>query len=189
MDSLKLDASSTALVLIDLQRGIVGLTTSPYSASAVVEKGASLAAAFRDSYATVIYVRVDLADMIYSLVDLPHGDQKNPPPPSASELVPESGVKPDDVVITKRHWSAFGGTDLEVKLRTAGVVTLVVAGISTNIGVESTVRGAASLGFSVVVVEDACTSVNAEAHRFAFEHIFPRLGRVRNTAEVINALG
>jgi nicotinamidase-related amidase len=109
---------------------------------------------------------------------------------SASELVAESGVQPEeDLIITKRHWSAFGGTDLEAKLHGALINTVVIAGIATNFGVESTARAAASAGFSVVIVEDACTSLNAEAHRFVFEDIFPRLGRVRSTAEVIEALG
>ena len=189
MDSLKLDTSCTALILVDLQRGIVGMPTSPCSGSFVVEKGASLAAAFRRMYATVVYVRVDLSNMMSIAVDLSHGDPNNPPPSSASELVAESGVQPEDLIITKRHWSAFGGTDLEAKLHGALISTVVIAGTATNFGVESTARAAASAGFSVVIVEDACTSLNAEAHRFVFENIFPRLGRVRSTAEVIEALG
>src|SRR6202034_1498180 len=74
MDSLKLDTSCTALILADLQRGIVGMPTSPYSGTFVVENGASLAAAFRRMYATVVYVRVDLSNMMSIAVDLSHGD-------------------------------------------------------------------------------------------------------------------
>jgi hypothetical protein len=94
MDSLKLDTSCTALILVDLQRGIVGMPTSPYFGSFVVEKGASLAAAFRRMYATVVYVRVDLSNMMSIAVDLSHGDPNNPPPSSASELVAEMHIGP-----------------------------------------------------------------------------------------------
>jgi nicotinamidase-related amidase len=155
MDSLKLDTSCTALILVDLQRGIGRMPTRPYSGAFVVEKGASLAAAFRRMYATVVYVRIDLSNMMSIAVDLSHGDPNNPPPSSAPELVAESGVQPEDLIITKRHWSAFGGTDLEAKLLGALINTVVIAGIATNFGVESTARAAASAGFSVVIVEDA----------------------------------
>jgi len=188
MEPLKLDPATTALILIDLQHGIVGMQTSPHPASSVLEKAASLARAFRRSTATVIYVRVDLANRVHVPADRSHGDPHNPPPPIASELVPASGVQSGDLVITKRHWSAFSGTDLEVMLKKSGLKTLVVGGIATNFGVESTARAAAGLGFGVVFVEDATTSIDAQAHEFAFNTIFPLLGRVRKTSEVIEAL-
>jgi nicotinamidase-related amidase len=90
--------------------------------------------------------------------------------------------------VTKRHWSAFSGTDLEERPKRAGVKTVVIGGITTNYGVESTARAAVGLGFGVVLVEDATTSISTEAHQFAFETIFPMLGRVRKTSEVIEAL-
>lgn len=188
MDFLKLDPASSALILIDLQHGIVGMNTSPHSASYVVEKGATLADAFRKRNAKVVYVRVDMANMLQLPVDVSHGDPNNPPPAIASELVPAAGLQAGDLVITKRHWSAFGGTDLEEKLKQAGVKTVVIGGIATNFGVESTARAAAGLGFAVVFVEDATTSISAEAHQFAFGMVFPMLGRVRKTAEVIEAI-
>jgi nicotinamidase-related amidase len=188
MDPLKLDPASTALILIDLQHGIVGMDTSPHASSFVVEKGASLAEAFRKNSSPVVYVRVDLANMFHLPVDRSRSDPNNPPPPIASELVPASGVQSGDIVITKRHWSAFSGTDLEATLVQAGVRTVVICGIATNFGVESTARAAAGLGFAVVFAEDATTSISAEAHQFAFGMIFPMLGRVRTTSEVIEAI-
>ncbi len=188
MDKLTLSSKTTALILIDLQHGIVGIDTQPYPAKSVVEKSAILANRFRDKKAMVIYVRVDLSKMIQLPVDVSHGDPKTPPPPIASELVPESGVQQDDPVITKRHWSAFSGTDLEHRLRLAGVETIVIAGIATNFGVESTARSAVGLGFAVVLPEDATTSISADAHNFAYQLIFPMLGRVRTAAEVSEAL-
>jgi nicotinamidase-related amidase len=188
MEKLTLDPKKTALILIDLQHGIVGMDTQPYTAKSVVVKSAMLAERFREKNATVIYVRVDLGSILALPVDVSHGDPNSPPPPIASELVPESGFQPTDLLITKRHWSAFSGTDLEERLRKADLNTVVIAGIATNFGVESTARAAAGLGFAVVLPEDATTSISADAHKFAYQLIFPMLGRVRSAAQVAEAL-
>jgi nicotinamidase-related amidase len=186
---LTLDPHTTALVLIDLQQAIVGMPVAPHTGAAVVRNSAALAAHARSKGATVVYVRVDMANMLKLPVDVSLRDPNAPPPPaSASELVPEAGYQAGDLVITKRQWGAFFGTDLEQQLRQRHIRTVVLGGIATNIGVESTGRAAAGLGFELVTVEDATSSLSAEMHRFAYEHIFPRLGRVRSTAEVIAAL-
>ena len=187
---LHLDPKKTALVLIDLQNGVVARTTTPYSSAEVVQKSSRLAKAFRAKGATVVYVRVDIGDFLALPVDEPARAPGTPAPPAiASELAPDAGVEPGDLLITKRHWGAFAGTELEQALRQRGIDTVVVGGISTNIGVESTARQGTGLGFAFVIVEDACaTSMDDEAHRFAFEKIFPRLARVRNTDAVIAAL-
>ena len=124
-------------------------------------------------------------------VDEPSRAPNTPPPPAtASELVPEAGFESGDLLITKRHWGAFAGTELEQALKQRGIDTVVLGGISTNMGVESTARQGTGLGFAFVIVEDACaTSLGEEAHRFAFEKIFPRLARVRKADEVIAGLG
>jgi nicotinamidase-related amidase len=189
MLDLVLQPRTTALILIDLQQAIVGRQTAPHSAADVVKRSAALATAFRAKGATVIYVRVDLADMLTLPVDSPTRDPNAPPPPAAaSELVAEAGAHPGDLVITKRQWGAFFGTDLEEQLRRRGIRTVVLGGIATNFGVESTARAAAGLGFELVLAEDATTTFSAEAHRFAYENIFPRLGRVRSTEQVLASL-
>jgi nicotinamidase-related amidase len=189
MESLRLDPAKTALVLIDLQQGVVAMSTAPYPAADVVRKGSDLARAFRAKGAPVVYVRVDLADFLALPVDTPSRQPgAPPPPPAASELAPEAGFQQGDLLITKRHWGAFAGTDLERLLEARGVDTIVLGGIATNFGVESTARQGTGLGFAFVIVEDACTSRDGDAHRFAFEQIFPRLARVRKRADVIEAL-
>lgn len=189
MSDLELKAKTTALMVIDLQRGIVGRQTAPYTAAKVVERSARLAEAMRAKGGTVVYVHVDMAHFLQLPVDQPSRDPNAPPPPpEASELVPEAGFQEGDLVITKRHWGAFAGTDLEAKLRERGVDTVVLTGIATNLGVESTARQGTGLGFAFVVVEDACTTFNAEMQEFALRTIFPRLARVRTTDEVIAAL-
>jgi nicotinamidase-related amidase len=188
MAELQLDPKKTALVLIDLQNAIVGMNPVPHTAAQVVENSKKLAEAFRVHGAPVVYVRVDLNDFMKFPVDQPHNLGDKPLPAAASEIAPSAGFQPGDILVTKRHWGAFTGTDLEQQLRSRGVDTVVLTGISTNAGVESTARQGTGLGFAFVLVEDACSAQDAEHHRFAFENIFPRLTRVRTTDEVLAAL-
>jgi nicotinamidase-related amidase len=190
MPSLQLDPTKTALVVIDLQRGITAAQAAPHSTADVIERSGRLAKRLREKGGLVVYVRVDMLNVLQLPVDAPMRDPNAPPPPvSAMELVPEAGSQDGDVFITKRHWGAFAGTELESRLRERGIDTVILTGISTNIGVESTARQGTGLGFAFVIVEDACSSRDAEMHRFAFEKIFPRLALVRKTDEIIAALG
>ena len=189
MTALQIDPKSTALVLIDLQNGIMGLTLAPHSSNDVVNRGAALAAALRDKGGTVVYVRVDMADILHLPVDAPTRDPNAPPPPAiASQLVPESGYQAGDLVITKRHWGAFYGTELDQQLRRRGIRTIMLGGVATNFGVESTARAAHDRGYELIFVEDAMSSIKAEVHSFAVQNIFPRMGRVRTTDQVLEAV-
>ncbi len=179
------DPHTTALVLIDLQQGIVSRDCAPYPAAQVVAVAKDLAARFREAGAPVMLVHVGFApgEMPSQRVDRPSLPADGTPP-AFSDLVPglrEAG----DVVILKRHWGAFTGTDLDLQLRRRNVSTVVVAGIATNFGVESTVRSGWELSYDMVVVEDACTSRTAELHRFPIDHIFPAIARVV-TADQVN---
>jgi nicotinamidase-related amidase len=187
MAELSLDPQKTALVIIDLQNAILGMNPAPYSAAQIAENSKKLAEAFRAQGAPVVYVRVDLNDFLKLPVDQPTSMGDKPLPAAASEIAAAAGFQPGDMLITKRHWGAFAGTDLEQQLKSRGVDTVVLTGISTNAGVESTARQGTGLGFAFVLVEDACSAQDAEQHRFAFEKIFPRLTRVRTTAEVLAA--
>ena len=188
MAEFQFDPKKTALVLIDLQNAIVGMNPVPHTAAQVVENSKKLADAFRVHGAPVVYVRVDLNDFMKLPVDQPHNLGDKPLPAAASEITPSAGFQHGDILVTKRHWGAFAGTDLEQQLKSRGIDTVVLTGISTNGGVESTARQGTGLGFAFVLVEDACSSQNAEHHRFAFENIFPRLTRVRSTDEVLTSL-
>jgi nicotinamidase-related amidase len=185
--TLNLDPQKTALVLIDLQNGIVGRDTKPYAAGEVIERSRTLAEAFRAKRAPVVYVRV----LISELLSLQSDEMMNLPkdtPAFASEIAESAGMQSGDLLITKRHWGAFAQTELEQELRSRGIATIVLAGIATNIGVESTLRQGSGLGFSFVTVEDACSTFSPEMQDFAFKTIFPRLSRVRNTRQVLEAL-
>jgi nicotinamidase-related amidase len=190
MDQLSLDPRSTALALIDLQRGIVGRPVAPHSAAEVVEQARRLAVRCREVGATVVLVRVahaaDGRDRLAPRVDAaPWGGAV---PADFSELVPDIGPREGDIVITKRQWGAFYGTELDLELRRRRIRTIVLGGIATNFGVESTARDAYERGYEQVFVEDAMAAMTPEAHRFAVATIFPRIGLVRSTEDVLKAL-
>ncbi|HEX8816532.1 MAG TPA: isochorismatase family protein [Terriglobales bacterium] len=189
MSSLQLDPKKTALIMIDLQQGIVSLPVAPYSPDQVVKNSVALARKLREKGGTIVYTRVNMSDVLRLPVDKTVRDPNAPlPPPSASELAPEAGFQPGDLLITKRSWGAFAKTPLEDELRKRGVDTIILTGIATNMGVESTLRQGTGLGFAFVTVEDACSSRQADWHRFSFENLFPFLSRVRSTADVLAAL-
>src|ERR1700722_5404260 len=182
-----LDPKSTALVLIDLQQGILGYELVPNTGAQLLTGGQKLAERFRAAGAAVVLVNVDFAkdgaDMLRQPVDEPSGMPKGGFPAGWSEFPP--GLKqPGDVVITKRQWGAFHGTELDLQLRRRGIRTIVLCGVATHIGVESTARSAASRGFEVVLAEGATASPSADAHRYAITNVFPLLGRVRSAVQV-----
>ena len=184
---LNLDPATTALVLIDLQKGIVVRPAQPHSSADVLKNSIDLAGRFRRAGGAVVLVNVgfspDFKDALHQPVD--QGFQKPPGgfPPDFMELA--EGLKmPGDLCVTKRQWGAFYGTELDLQLRRRGIQTIVLGGISTNIGVESTARTAYELGYALVLVEDACGSQSIEMHDFAFKNIFPRISRVVKAADV-----
>ena len=190
MSNLSIDKSKTALVVIDLQKGIVGRQAAPYASGIVVKNAATIAAAFRKNGMPVFLVRVtpsaDGKDALRPIADAAMPAQTTPP--DWAEIVPEMGPKQGDFVITKRQWGAFYGTDLDLQLRRRGLTAIVLCGIATEVGVESTARDAYERGYQQVFVRDAMAGLNAESHANAIERIFPRIGRVRGTKEIIAAL-
>lgn len=190
MTALTLDPATTALVLIDLQRGIVAGETKPHAARDVVARAAELAGAFRARSALVILVHVDPGPN-GELFPRPAADSPRPPmkiEAGWTELVPELGRQPTDVVVTKHQPNAFFGTDLDVHLRRRGIRTLVLGGIATNLGVEGTARAAHERGYEQIFVEDAMSARAEVLHAHPVTHYFPTIGRVRAVRDVIAAL-
>jgi nicotinamidase-related amidase len=190
MTVFTLDPPTTALVLIDLQRGIVAGDTMPHAARDVVSRAAELASAFRARGALVVLVHVDPGPN-GELFPRPVADTPRLPTkagPEWSELVPELDRQPTDVVVVKHQPNAFYGTDLDVHLRRRGIRTIVLGGIATNLGVEGTARAAHERGYDQVFVEDAMAARAEVLHTYPVTHVFPTIGRVRATAVVIAAL-
>ncbi len=181
---MQLSAKSTALVLIDLQKGIMGMNVAPHSAKDIYERAMKLAQRVRTAGGLVVRVRVSFSkggvDALRQPVDQPSNYGALPADWSEFPEPPD----PSDLVITKRQWGAFTGTELDLQLRRRGIKTIILGGISTNIGVESTARNAWELGYELVIVEDLCATSSAEMHAFAFKNIFPRLSRVSSSESI-----
>ena len=174
----------TALIVIDLQNGIVALPTA-HSTVDVIKQSSALAAAFRAKNLPVALVNVGGVAPGRSEQPRRTGDF----PPGWADLVPELGRGPSDHLVTKRTWGAFTNTDLDAYLKGVGATQVVICGVATSIGVESTARQAYELGYNVALAIDAMTDMNAHAHANSVARIFPRLGETGTTAEIIAKLG
>ncbi len=191
--SLSLDPRTTALVLIDLQKGIVGQPMAPHDAASVIAKSAKLGRLFTDRQALVVRVNVTFseADRPGQDVDAPMQLPPGGLPPDWAEFVPEIADIPGAITVTKRQWGAFHGTELDLQLRRRGIKTIVLCGVSTPIGVESTAREAWQHHYAVVIAEDACAASGgaADMHEYSITKILPRIAKVRSTEDVLKAIG
>ena len=191
MAGLELKPAETALVVIDLQQGIVRRQTAPRGSDEVVRNAKRLADALRAKGGFIVFVRVaasaDGKDRLHPTCDAPLGG--GPLPPDWAELVPELEVRPGDHIVTKKQWGAFYGTDLDLQLRRRGLRTIVLCGIATCFGVESTARDGYELGYEQVFAEDAMAALTAAEHEHTVARILPRIGLVRSTADIVAAMG
>ena len=191
MDTL-IDKTKTALVVIDLQKGIAAMPTQPHAPAAIIANAAKIADAFRKNQMPVFLVRVatspDGKDRLVPVIDGENAWAKMQMPADWSEIIPELGPKKGDIVITKKQWGAFYGTELDLQLRRQKIETIVLCGIATNIGVESTARFAFEYGYQQIFVEDAMGSRSAAEHEHAIQNTFPRIGRVRLTENILAEL-
>ncbi|WP_407177113.1 isochorismatase family protein [Bradyrhizobium sp. STM 3562] len=175
---------NTALLVIDLQKGIAALPTA-HPMRGVIDNAAILLDAFRSRDLPIVLVNVDArapgrTERSFST----HGF-----PADWTDLVPELKQRPGDHTVTKRTWGAFTNTGLEQHLRRRGVTQVVVAGVATSAGVESTARHAYELGFHVALAVDAMTDMDSEAHLNSVTRVFPRIGETGTTRELIDRLG
>jgi len=193
MEPFVLRPAECALVVVDLQKGIVALPTEPHPPAKVIANAASLAQALRSEGGLVVLVRVAFAadgkDALRPTLDPGAPAFSGARPPDWSEIVPELAGHPEDHLVVKKQWGAFYGTDLDLQLRRRRIGTLILCGISTSIGVESTARSAFERGYDQVFAEDAMASRATAEHEHTVARIFPRMGRVRRTSEVLAALG
>ncbi len=188
-DALSIDKKKTALVIIDLQKGISQMPTKPHSAQEVISNSAKLLNAFRQNGMKTFLVHVEITPdtMLKTLSDEAFSRPAGMPA-DWSDFVADITPTGSDIVITKKQWGAFYGTDLELILRRSGIDTIVLCGIATDFGVESTARFAYEYGFQQIFAEDAMASMSEEQHSAAVKFVFKRMGRVRNTQEILDAL-
>jgi nicotinamidase-related amidase len=190
--TIEIEKATTALVVIDLQKGIaaMGRNLAPYDAGTVIKNAATLADAFRKNNMPVFLVHVIASekDRLNVIADDQGWSSTGPRQADFADFVPELGSKDSDIVITKKQWGAFYGTDLELKLRRMGIKTIVLCGVSTTHGVESTARFAYEYGFQQIFAEDAMSAMTDEMHNSTVNNVFKRMGRVRKTAEILASI-
>ncbi|MHA7581620.1 hydrolase [Paenibacillus vandeheii] len=186
----QLTAEKTALVVIDLQKGIVNSRQqAPHTGESVVQNAAKLAQAFTEKGAFVVLVKVstvDGKDMLKPQTDMERGAAQFTA--DWDQFVPEIAAHTPYHTITKRQWGAFFGTDLDLQLRRRGIDTIVLCGVSTSIGVDTTAREAYQHGYHQIFAEDAMTAATKEEHDYVCKTIFPRIGRIWSSKEVVTAL-
>ncbi|MER7763190.1 isochorismatase family protein [Streptomyces sp. NPDC097619] len=159
---------ASALILVDLMPRIVALPLAPHSGEEVLARCRELAELFRAAGRPVVLVRAER--------------------PGVAEQPPGSGFAPGlaregDLLVVKRTVGAFHGTGLDERLRALGVDTLVLGGLVTTMGVESTGRAASDHGYEPEFVADAMSGFAEDEHRLAVERTFPRFGKVRHTVD------
>ena len=174
---------NTALIVVDLQRGIVA-SSFIHPIDGIVSRARALLDAFRERGLQVVLVNV---------ADVAPGRTERPPhsrsfPAGWTDFIPELDQQPDDIVVTKRTWGAFANTDLEDQLKALSVTQVVIAGVATATGVEATARQAHEYGFNVTLALDAMTDAHSEAHDYSIKTVFPRLGETGTTQDVIDLL-
>jgi nicotinamidase-related amidase len=173
----------SALLVVDLQNGIAGLPTA-HPMAGVLAGAVTLADAFRRAGLPVVLINVDAVAPGRTERARPN----IPMPPGWTDLLPELKTQASDHLVTKRTWGAFTRTDLEQYLKANGVTQVVIAGVSTSAGVESTARQAHELGFNVALAADAMTDLSLESHDHSLKTIFPRLGETGTSQQIAGLL-
>jgi len=181
-------SKNIALVVIDLQKGITAIQTKPYTSENVITNSIKLVRAFRSKNTPVFLVHVDFLgwDALHPICDITL--TSNIPSEWWADFVDALNIQKSDIIITKRQWWAFYGTELDLQLRRRNIDTIVLCGIATSIGVESTARQAYELGYNQIFIEDAMSSRTKEEHYSTISNIFPRIGQVKSTEEIISLI-
>lgn len=174
---------NTALIVVDLQKGIISLP-GIQAVDELIAHARVLADTFRASGLPVVLVNV---------AGTAPGRTEQPRPAIArpegwTDLIPELNQQPEDIIVTKRTWGAFASTDLEAQLKARNVTQVVIAGVATGVGVESTARQAFEAGFNVTLAVDAMADMRSEVHDFCIRNVFPRLGETGTSQDIINLL-
>tara|TARA_Y100000815_G_scaffold83005_1_gene71905 strand:- start:747 stop:1394 length:648 start_codon:yes stop_codon:yes gene_type:complete len=190
-EAIAIEPARTALVVIDMQNFTVAMDTAPSPARQVLDHCASLARACREAGVLVVLVRVGHADNAMPQPDVPSEtsfaggfvltDEMR-------EIAPELGPEDGDVIVDKYNWGAFHGTNLDAHLRRRGIDTLLMTGLVTHIGVDTTMREAYAHGYAQILVTDAAAAMTVAQHDFVLEDIAPRLSRLRTTKQVLGYL-
>jgi nicotinamidase-related amidase len=197
---MELNKSTTALIACHWENDVVGAegAFAPFFRAEIDRRGVidvarRLIDGARRSGTQVVYTRVAFQDGHSDLVtNIPllgvvaqQGSLLDNT--EATAIIDELAPQESDWIVTNPKVSGFASSDLDDRLRGAGIDTLVLFGVATNLSVESTGRSAGDLGYRVVVVEDACAAASTEAHEATIAS-FGLLGEVASADDVLTAL-
>lgn len=179
---------NTALILIDLQNLVVQLPLV-HPVKDILHNSNELAKAFRKKGLPVVLVNVNPGGASWTKTRKDSNPTGNMTLPEGwSDITKDIETSPSDIYVTKHTWSAFYETALDEELKKRNVTGIVIGGISTSIGVEGTARSASERGYNIAFASDAMTDMFADAHENSFKNIFPRMGQVDTTAQIISVL-
>lgn len=186
-----LDLARTALVVIDLQKGIMGTgELKPYSAAEVLEKNSQLAESYKNTAGWITLVNVDPTTMQLLNKESSGKAYANIPAEFSEYVMPiaKDETAENVIKVTKHNPGAFFGTDLDLQLRRRGIDTIILTGVATTNGVYATALDAYQHGYKVIVVEDACADRDGELHQIFFDKLFVKLGEIASTKEILSAI-
>ena len=175
--------NTTALIVVDMQAGTLG-GMPPEAAAAVSDRAAALLRAFRAQ---------DLPVVLATVTGMPSGrtaysEGARTWPADWAASAPGFEPVDSDIAVDRVSWSALADPTVIERLRERGVDTVVIVGVATSFGVESTARSAYDAGLNVVLPVDAMTDRSAEAHDLRVASVFPALGRVTDAETVLQEL-
>lgn len=183
--------TNTALVLIDLQKGVTSMVKDQPIAE-VIEKAAQLVTAFRAAELPIVIVNVNPTGASFTKIrtqlSLTIKGPQAALAPDFLEVIPEIKTTKEDIFITKKAWSAFCKTTLHEELQNRNISQIVLAGVSTSIGVEGTARDASEYGYNIAFAIDTMLDRVPDAHAHSIKNIFPRIGELGTAAEIIEKL-
>ena len=204
----ELSADRCALVLFDVLHAYLH-PTDPERARTLTERDlvaklGRLLSAARSHDMTVLYTLArhapDSADVVSHPTDtdmdlhpwpngvaIPFRPSVKRDDPSA-RIADELAAGPNELVLAKQRWSGFFQTSLELNLRARGIDTIILAGMSTDVGIASTAFSARDQDFGIVIARDACWSHRPGNHDFFMDRVFPRMARVRPTEQVVSSM-
>jgi biuret amidohydrolase len=200
MDSF--DPARTALLVVHMAKGVAGSVDTPFNRlfrqraekTGVIGIQARLLDGFRKAKAKVVYTLVTYqpglpgvrpnSPLFRTLVGSPTLLQGTP----AVEVIDEIAPRPNEAVVRGQAANGFDGTTLDTMLRVAGVDTVVLVGIATDVAVESTARAACDRQYRTIVVSDACQADSDEAHARALNVLQKWFSETPTADEVLSAL-
>jgi nicotinamidase-related amidase len=198
----RLDPARTALLVVHMAKGVAGDVDTPFNRlfrqraekTGVIRVQARLLDGFRKAKAKVVYTLVTYrpglpgvrpnSPLFRTLIDSPTLLQGT----RAVEVIDDIAPRPDEPVVRGQAANGFDGTVLDTILRVAGVDTLVLAGIATDVAVESTARAASDLQYRTIVVSDACQADSDDAHARALDVLKKWFSETPTANEVLGAL-